>query len=144
MRRIYHVAAVQGRLGVGYRPVENVGECVANAFARFDSEEEQEHGCSSILVPMLGTGVAHGPRARTAEELVTAAVRHLARETTRLERVLLHRPQPEGCRPARARVRGVRVAHPRAGVATAVHGRGLTRRSPAPHRIDTPPGAPLP
>ncbi|MDR7276412.1 macro domain-containing protein [Catenuloplanes atrovinosus] len=84
VRWIVHVAAVQGEPGAGFRQVRKVGACVYNAL----SLAERLDGATSILVPMLGTGVAGGALAPTATDLVTAAADYLvAHPATRLRAV---------------------------------------------------------
>jgi hypothetical protein len=70
VRRIYHVAAAQGQVGVGYVPVGNIAECVTNALAELDREEVPS---PSILFPLLGLGTASGDSAIVSQLMAAAA-----------------------------------------------------------------------
>jgi len=84
VRHIIHVAAVHGAPGAGYRQVHNVGWCVTNALTHAEGLAG-----SSVLFPLLGTGVAGADIAATAEAMVTAAVDYLVDvPETRLRRIL--------------------------------------------------------
>jgi hypothetical protein len=76
VRRIYHVAAVQGQVGVGYRPIGNIAECVTRALAKLDSDREDGHDCRTIMFPLLGTGTASGDAA-IVHQLISAAAQYL-------------------------------------------------------------------
>jgi O-acetyl-ADP-ribose deacetylase (regulator of RNase III) len=78
VRRIYHVAAVQGQVGVGYRPVGNISECVTNALAKLDADKEQAHDCRTIMFPLLGTGTAAGDP-EIVKQLISAATQYMRR-----------------------------------------------------------------
>ena len=83
--RVFHVAAVQGQVGVGYAPVGDMGACVTNALAKFDAEEGSH---ASILFPLLGTGTASGDSA-IINQLFSAAAQYVrANPSTRLERIV--------------------------------------------------------
>lgn len=56
IKYIFHVAAVEGRIGEGYQPiVDKIGECVYNCFARFRTKAQSEQ-ITTILIPLFGTG----------------------------------------------------------------------------------------
>jgi O-acetyl-ADP-ribose deacetylase (regulator of RNase III) len=78
VRRIIHVAAVHGEPGAGFRQVQQVGACVAGALWQADRLAAEDSAIRTILFPVLGAGVAGASVARTAAELVAAAVDHLA------------------------------------------------------------------
>lgn len=77
VRWIIHVAAVTGEPGAGYRQVRDLGLCVRNALVEADRLGADDPA-RSILIPMLGAGVAGGPVEPTATELVDAAADYLA------------------------------------------------------------------
>ncbi|BBH69568.1 hypothetical protein ACTI_62530 [Actinoplanes sp. OR16] len=77
VRRIIHVAAVQGEPGAGFRQVRQVGACVANALALAERLAADDPGIRTILFPLLGAGMAGSSVPGTAAELVAAAVDHL-------------------------------------------------------------------
>lgn len=87
VRWIIHVASVTGEPGAGFRQVRDVGLCVRNALVeaeRLDVDDPPR----TILIPMLGVGVAGGEVEPTATELVDAAVDHLlAFPTTQLRMI---------------------------------------------------------
>lgn len=76
VKRVYHVAAVRGEVGVGYTPVGNIRECVTQALARLDAEREAEHDCRTILFPLLGMGTARANPA-IVYELISSAVQYV-------------------------------------------------------------------
>ena len=87
VKRIYHVAAVQGQVGVGYKPVGGISECVTNALQKLDSEKEQAHECRSVLFPLLGTGTAAGDPA-IVQQLISAAAQYMRQHpASRIETV---------------------------------------------------------
>jgi O-acetyl-ADP-ribose deacetylase (regulator of RNase III) len=80
VKKIFHVASVQGEIGVGYRPTSNIEFCVTNALEKADSEEFRSLGSKSILFPLMGAGAAKGNLKETAEKLIHAAISYM--ETT--------------------------------------------------------------
>ena len=48
VKRVYHVAAVYGQVGVGYKPVGNIAKCVTNALTKLDAEDDVY---ASIIFP---------------------------------------------------------------------------------------------
>jgi hypothetical protein len=56
VKRIFHVAAVEGGIGQGYRVVESVERCVVNALKLADSSTVENGDLHSILLPLLGIG----------------------------------------------------------------------------------------
>ena len=90
VKRLYHVAAVQGEPGQGYRPVADLGRCVTRALEKADDAAEAPYDARSMLFPMLATGVAKGAGAQIAPELFGAAASYLSNHSaTRVERVYL-------------------------------------------------------
>ncbi|MFC1401820.1 MULTISPECIES: macro domain-containing protein [Streptacidiphilus] len=79
VRRIIHVASVQGEPGNGYRQVRSVARCVSNALALAEAEPtDGGPPCQSIVFPLLGAGEAHADPATTALTLLTAAYEYLS------------------------------------------------------------------
>jgi O-acetyl-ADP-ribose deacetylase (regulator of RNase III) len=70
VKRIFHVAAARGQVGVGYGPIEKLDSCITNALERADHEP----GCVSIVFPLLGTGTARANLSSVAEPLLLAAI----------------------------------------------------------------------
>ena len=74
VKRIFHVAAVQGELGVGYAPVSDLGACVRNVLETADLPECAEVKIRSILIPLMGTGTGGASLTETVRLLINAAV----------------------------------------------------------------------
>jgi hypothetical protein len=51
VKKIFHVASVQGEVGYGYRPVSDITRCIKNCLDKANSTEFQGFGLSSILFP---------------------------------------------------------------------------------------------
>jgi O-acetyl-ADP-ribose deacetylase (regulator of RNase III) len=79
VRYVVHVAAAQGEPGSGFRPVRNLGRCVDNVLRAADALAATDERVRSVLLPLLGTGVAGGEPEPTAAVLVAAAVDYLVR-----------------------------------------------------------------
>ncbi|RLK59611.1 TIR domain-containing protein [Actinokineospora cianjurensis] len=78
VRRIIHVASVQGEPGAGFRQVRNVDECVTNALACAEREAAEDDRVRTVLFPLLGVGADPGAEPeRTARRMVDAALDHL-------------------------------------------------------------------
>jgi O-acetyl-ADP-ribose deacetylase (regulator of RNase III) len=79
VRFIVHVAAVYGEPGAGFRPVNQIGRCVDNALLaaeRLDVGADAATG-TSILFPLLTTGVGGGDVPSTARILIHTAINYL-------------------------------------------------------------------
>jgi O-acetyl-ADP-ribose deacetylase (regulator of RNase III) len=97
VKQIFHAAAVYGVVGAGFRPIENVEQCVTNALAYIDFERLSDAGrtastdaeAESILLPVLGTGNARADIITNARKQVDAALSYLRSraEFTRIKRV---------------------------------------------------------
>lgn len=79
---IFHVAAVQGQFGKGYKPIEDISDCIRTALELANSAKYQRSKCSSILFPLLGTGSAGANVHKTAGSLIDAAVKYFDQEPT--------------------------------------------------------------
>lgn len=98
VKRIFHAAAVYGVVGVGFRPIENVEQCITNALAFIDFEQKlaatsrtaaSDTRAESILFPLLGAGTARADVTNSARRQVETAVSYLRSraEFTRVNRV---------------------------------------------------------
>jgi O-acetyl-ADP-ribose deacetylase (regulator of RNase III) len=88
VKRIFHVAAVEGVLNEGYQQTPNIGDCVTRALGTMDSQELQDSGLASILFPLMGTGYGRADLTETAEKLLHAAVAYLqTHKTTRVRKI---------------------------------------------------------
>lgn len=77
VKRVLHAATVEGTLGGGYRPIQDIGSAVTNALEKVDQELAAE-GLHSILFPIFGTGTGSGDTQTIARELLLTAVNYLA------------------------------------------------------------------
>jgi O-acetyl-ADP-ribose deacetylase (regulator of RNase III) len=90
VKRVFHVALVQGVPGEGYRAArEMVDTCVERCLRRMDAEPGRSAGWRSIAFPMMGTGGGGGDVNEVAKVLVGSVVGYLQREaTSAIERVI--------------------------------------------------------
>lgn len=77
VKKIFHVAAVRGLVGSGYRAVENIELCITKALDRAHQSDITALGCKSILFPLLGAGTAKGTLPDLAKKLILSAIQHL-------------------------------------------------------------------
>jgi len=77
VKRIFHVAAVEGGIGTGYRVVESVDQCVTNALKLADSDTFADEGLRNILIPLLGIGTRLKSPRDTVRSLFVAALSYL-------------------------------------------------------------------
>lgn len=74
VEQVFHVAAVEGGVGQGYRVVESVERCVINALKLADASGGN---LTSILFPLLGIGTRLKSPRDTVRSLFTAAYSYL-------------------------------------------------------------------
>jgi O-acetyl-ADP-ribose deacetylase (regulator of RNase III) len=74
VKKIFHVASVQGEVGYGYKPVSDIARCVKNCLDKANANEFKGFGLSSILFPLMGAGRAQGDLGETAQKLLQAAI----------------------------------------------------------------------
>ncbi len=77
VKAVLHVASVQGTPGWGYRPIENVEDCVTKVLDLADSENAALQECKSVLLPLLGSGTGQADLAVIADKLLKRAITHL-------------------------------------------------------------------
>lgn len=88
VKRIFHVAAVQGIVGAGYVPVHRFETCVRNALALADKNDPATAECSSILFPLIGTGTGKADVEGSFRNMLDTAVAYLkANPGSRMNRV---------------------------------------------------------
>jgi len=75
VKRVLHAAAVEGMVGGGYRPIQEVSQCVSNALEMVDQDLATE-GLKSILFPILGTGSGGGDVKLITRDLLLTAIRY--------------------------------------------------------------------
>ncbi len=86
VKRLLHVAAVEGDVGGGYRPVPDIGACVDAVLSQVDDAALDEVAPRSLLLPLLGTGSGGAPLYVAIQRLFDAAIGYLLRHPqTRLE-----------------------------------------------------------
>jgi O-acetyl-ADP-ribose deacetylase (regulator of RNase III) len=81
VKRLAHVASVEGQPGLGYRPIQNVKNCITNTLEAVDRHNRSWCGrrnqLHSVLFPILGTGQGGGRVDDVLDELVTAALQYV-------------------------------------------------------------------
>lgn len=88
VKAVLHAAAVEGEVGAGYRPIENLPGCVTNALAMVDSPAFRARGLKSIIFPLLGAGVGPQKLSDIVRGLFEAAVSYVdANPDTIFERI---------------------------------------------------------
>jgi len=79
VKRVLHVAAVEGNIGGGYRPVADVGACVEAVLAQADDALLADVAPRSLLLPLLGTGSGGAPLHVAVGRLFDAAIGYFER-----------------------------------------------------------------
>ncbi|MEV6802558.1 macro domain-containing protein [Micromonospora rifamycinica] len=74
VKRILHVASVDGSPGTGYRQVSDIGGCMRNVLAELDRLNTGGDQLRTVVMPLLGTGNGGGDPERTAQIMVEAAL----------------------------------------------------------------------
>lgn len=79
VRRLVHVASVEGQPGLGYRPIQNVRVCVTNVLEHVGqlNREGEAAPLRTILIPILGSGTG-GADPKTMLGAFVSAVLHFA------------------------------------------------------------------
>jgi O-acetyl-ADP-ribose deacetylase (regulator of RNase III) len=77
VKKVFHVASVQGAVAHGYSPIGNIEACVTSVLRRVDSPEFRDAGFKSILFPLMGTGTGRGSLRENAGKLIEAAIAYL-------------------------------------------------------------------
>lgn len=79
VKRLFHVAAVEGGLGLGYAPVKDIAACVDNVLARADAADLDTVKATSILLPLMGTGTGGAELGVAIDTLFDAALAYVER-----------------------------------------------------------------
>ncbi|MGW0733235.1 macro domain-containing protein [Streptomyces sp. NPDC002851] len=74
VRRILHVAAVEGEPGSGYRPVMDLQRCVRNILTETDRRAADGEPLRSLVLPLLGAGGGKSDLHKTVDTLLSATV----------------------------------------------------------------------
>ncbi|MFG2573255.1 macro domain-containing protein [Streptomyces sp. NPDC048481] len=77
VKRLLHVAAVEGEPGQGYRPVQSIENCVRSVLSEIDRLNHNGEKLRSVVFPLLGTGGGNSDFPYTAQVMVTACVDYL-------------------------------------------------------------------
>jgi O-acetyl-ADP-ribose deacetylase (regulator of RNase III) len=77
VKRIFHAAAVDGQVGRGYRPIEDVSACIRCALDLMDDSRFEADGLETILFPLLGTGRGGGSIDESMASLIDTFLAHL-------------------------------------------------------------------
>jgi O-acetyl-ADP-ribose deacetylase (regulator of RNase III) len=80
VRRIFHAAAVVGKVGFGYRPVPDVEACITNALSKADSPAYAPEKLRTILFPLLGTGTGGAELKESIQRLINTAMNYFERK----------------------------------------------------------------
>jgi O-acetyl-ADP-ribose deacetylase (regulator of RNase III) len=95
VKRIFHAAAVTGQPRRGYRPIPDIGFCVANALELMDRVAASE-SLESIAFPLMGTGVGGSSIPEAIRVLVKHAVAYLKKNpSSHIRRIYFLAPIPE-------------------------------------------------
>jgi O-acetyl-ADP-ribose deacetylase (regulator of RNase III) len=90
VKRVIHVASVEGEPGAGYRQVLDVGRCMRNVLAEIDRLNAAGEDLRTAVVPLFGTGVASANLRQTVEAMVGATIDYFrSHRTARLQTVYL-------------------------------------------------------
>ncbi|MER7968224.1 macro domain-containing protein [Streptomyces sp. NPDC096080] len=88
VRKIVHVAAVEGEPGSGYRQVMNLARCARNILAEVDRLTVTGEPLRSVVLPLLGTGGGNSDLHRTVDTLLAATVSYFEAHPASRIRVL--------------------------------------------------------
>lgn len=78
VKRIFHAASVVGQPGQGYKPINNIADCIYEALKLVDVDEElASEDLSSILFPLMGTGTNKMSAQEIADNLIDAALAYM-------------------------------------------------------------------
>ncbi|PSB25503.1 macro domain-containing protein [Stenomitos frigidus] len=76
VKKVFHAASVNGQIGKGYIPIQEVNACVTNALRKVDDDFGDE-GYKSILFPIMGAGAGGADLRASAKQLIDAAISYL-------------------------------------------------------------------
>lgn len=74
VRRIVHVAAVEGEPGSGFRQVIDLERCVRNVLTEVDRLSAEGPALRSVVLPLLGTGGGNSDLEATVTRLLSATI----------------------------------------------------------------------
>ena len=78
VKRIFHAASVVGQPGEGYKPINNIADCISNALDLIDNDEELvSEDLHSIIFPLMGTGTTKLSAQGIADNLIDEALNYL-------------------------------------------------------------------
>ena len=90
VKRIFHIGAVYGIPGQGYRcAIDTINICIERCLCRMDAEATENGGLKSIAFPMVGTGSGGSDVNRVAHLLINTAVSYFRHNPdTQVEQVI--------------------------------------------------------
>ncbi|MEM7217786.1 MAG: macro domain-containing protein [Pseudomonadota bacterium] len=90
VRLIFHAAAVDGQVGRGYRPIEEVGACIRSALGLMDHPKYDSYKLRTILFPLLGAGRGGRSIDDSMAQLISTCLAHLdTRPNSRIKGVYI-------------------------------------------------------
>jgi O-acetyl-ADP-ribose deacetylase (regulator of RNase III) len=87
VKKIFHVACVQGEVGSGYRPINDIGRCIKTCLEKLDFEISRDGESKSILFPLIGTGKAAGDLQDIACKLIQTAMSILENDNSKIHSI---------------------------------------------------------
>lgn len=75
---VFHAASVVGQPGEGYKPINNIADCIYEALNLVDVDEElANEDLKSIIFPLMGTGTTKLSAQGIADSLIDAALAYV-------------------------------------------------------------------
>ena len=74
VKKIFHVASVQGEPWSGYHPIRNISDCVAAVLRKVEDPDLIELNFTSIAMPLFGVGTAQGKLEEIVPSLLEATL----------------------------------------------------------------------
>jgi O-acetyl-ADP-ribose deacetylase (regulator of RNase III) len=76
VKKIFHVASVEGAIGRGYRAIDLLGQCVFSAMEKAEelNKQSEDEKLETMMIPILGTGAGGKSFEEAAKEQIDYAV----------------------------------------------------------------------
>lgn len=114
VKKLLHVASVQGQPGTGYQPIQDLHLCVTRSLEKLHeiNSKSKSPELLSVLIPIFGTGQGGKDPAVVIEELVSAAYQfvksHPQSAVSRIYFLAYYREQLALCRDVFAKFEGLK------------------------------------